>query len=110
MTMTVDTDVMRRSVTRDDHSSGPNIPPLFFVTPTMYGVPSYADLVPYWSRDRDFQLRASVHREAMWAAAIGKAITKRAALGWTIEDSADSKVRTQRAQQLYLHSGICAIT
>lgn len=103
--MTIDTDVIRRSVTAEDHSTaGRAMPPMFFVTPTMYSIPRYADLLPYWSRDRDFQLRGTVHRESMWAAAIGKAITKRAALGWTIADTDDSKVRTQRAQQLYLHA------
>jgi hypothetical protein len=38
----------------------------------------------------------------MWADALFKAITKIAALGWSIADSEDSKVRTNRGQDLYM--------
>lgn len=39
---------------------------------------------PYWSLQRDAILRATVHHEAMWAAAVGIAISKLAALSFNV--------------------------
>jgi hypothetical protein len=99
-----DTDLIKKSVTADDYATSPYSGPagLVFIVPQSYSGPSYAPLPPWWSPQRDFVLRGTVHRESMWADAVFKAITKIAALGWTIEDSEDSKVRTNRGQDIYM--------
>lgn len=99
-----DPDVIRRSVTKDDYTDNPYTGSIgmYFVYPTPYSGPSYAPLPKWWSMQRDFVLRGTVHRESMWASAIAKAITKTAALGWELNDTTDSTVRTARAQALYL--------
>jgi len=99
-----DPTVIRKSVTRDDYAENPYNGPsgLFFFYPTPYSGPAYAPLPRWWSVNRDFALRETVHREAMWAAAISKAITKTAALGWEVSDTEDSKVRVKRGQDLYM--------
>jgi len=99
-----DPTVIRKSVTRDDYATNPYTGPsgLFFFYPTPYSGPAYAPLPRWWSVNRDFALRETVHREAMWAAAISKAITKTAALGWEVSDTEDSKVRVKRGQDVYM--------
>lgn len=56
----------------------------------------------YWSRERDIVLRASVHNEAMWAAAVGIAITKMVSLAWEVKSSIP--IRSRRAQDLLLQA------
>ena len=98
-----DPTVIRKSVTRDDYSDTPySSAGLFFMVPSALSGPAYAPLPPWWSVQRDFVLRGTVHRESMWADAIFKAITKTASLGFNVEDSEDSKLRTKRGQDLYL--------
>ena len=99
-----DTDLIKKSVTAGDYAPNPYAGPsgLMFFYPTAYSGPQYAPLPAWWSVRRDFALRATVHRESMWASAIYKAITKTAALGWEIQDSTDSKLRTKRGQDIYL--------
>lgn len=57
---------------------------------------------PFWTRERDIVLRTTVYKEAMWASAIGIAISKVTASGWEIQ--ADVPLRTRRAQPLYLNA------
>jgi len=57
---------------------------------------------PFWTRDRDTVLRATVYKEAMWASAIGIAISKVTASGWEIQ--ADVTLRASRAQTVYLNA------
>lgn len=99
-----DPTVIAKSVTRDDYAPNPYAGPsgLLYFYPSMLSGPQYAPLPAWWSVRRDFALRATVHRESMWASAIYKAITKTAALGWEIQDSDDSRVRTKRGQDIYL--------
>lgn len=77
-----DPDVIRRSVTKDDYTDNPYTGSIgmYFVYPTPYSGPSYAPLPKWWSTQRDFVLRGTVHRESMWSSAIAKAITKTAVL------------------------------
>lgn len=56
----------------------------------------------YWSRERDIILRSSVHNEAMWAAAVGIAITKMVSLAWEVKSSIP--IRSRRAQELLLQA------
>lgn len=99
-----DPTVIRKSVTAQDYADTPYTSPggIYFMYPRVFGAPSYSPLPAWWSVERDFVLRSTVHREAMWADAVFKAITKIGALGWTIEDTEDSKVRTKRGQDIYL--------
>lgn len=57
---------------------------------------------PYWTWRRDLTLRATIFYEAMWAAAVGIAITKMASKGWEI--TSDVALRRKRAQDLLLHA------
>lgn len=99
-----DPTVIRKSVTAQDYADTPYTSPggIYFMYPRVFGAPSYSPLPAWWSVERDFVLRSTVHREAMWSDAVFKAITKIGALGWTIEDTEDSKVRTKRGQDIYL--------
>lgn len=53
-----------------------------------------------YNRRRDALLRGTLEMDAMWAAAIGKAVTKQVALGWTVDDSKDVKSRAKFAQSV----------
>lgn len=99
-----DPDVIKKSVTSADYANNPyaGYANVYFMYPRVYGAPQYSPLPAWWSLQRDFVLRSTVHREAMWADAVYKAITKTAALGWTIEDTEDSKVRTKRGQDIFM--------
>lgn len=92
---TVGAELIRKSVTAGDHDAAGVF---LFMMP---GPLATASTMPaYWSAERDYALAASVRLEAMWGSAIGKAITKQAALGWVVSDTNDSDLRTRRAQAL----------
>lgn len=57
-------------------------------------------LPPYWTLQRDFTLSATIHKEAMWAAAVGIAITKSASLSWEV--TSEIPLRVKRTQDLLL--------
>lgn len=111
--MTDTAEQIKRSVTAGDYADNPySGPGVYYITaPSVYARP-IADLQPYWTVSRDFQLRATVMMESMWAAAVFKAITKRAARGFEVSDPADQQVgpdgkpkisrRTKQAQELLL--------
>lgn len=91
-------DVVRHSVTRDDHEkAGAGV--FYFMLAAAPGTGGL-DLPAYWTHQRDAALSMSVHLESMWGSAVAKAITKQAALGWKVADSNDSDLRTKRAQAL----------
>lgn len=91
-------EVIRQSVTAGDHETvGGGVFHLLLAAPMVAPRPR---LPAYWTKERDFVLAASVQLEDMWASAIGKAITKQAALGWKVTDTNDSDLRTKRAQAL----------
>lgn len=99
--------VVQHSVTRDDHAdvrkNGAGAG-LFQLVVPVFGPSTGTDLPIYWSQGRDKVLRLSIHLESMWAAALGKAITKVAARGWEVKDTDESTLRTKRAQQLLLNA------
>ena len=107
--MTVDTEAIRRSVTKNDYADDPRSGAAnvwYFMAPQTYARP-VADLLPFWSFSRDVQLRSTTAMESMWAAAVHKAITKRAARGFTVDDPQDKEAgkpsrRTRWAQSLLL--------
>lgn len=59
-------------------------------------------LPAYWSQQRDYVLSNTIHYEASWAAAIGIAITKVAALSWEIQS--DTKLHARRFQEIFLQA------
>lgn len=104
--MTTDVEALKRSVTKEDYEDDPFSSPVFFMVPTIVGGVGSAGLRPWWSKERDFQLRNTVHMEDMWASAIFKAISKQVSLGWEIDDTGDSYRKKTRAQQLYLNANL----
>lgn len=103
-------DIRAHSVTRDDPEAiNPGgrvsnvlnilIPSSYIGTPT--GILPY-DLPLPWNRGRDRILNTTPLHESMWAGALQKAITKQAALGWTVEDRAKNERRAARAQERLL--------
>jgi hypothetical protein len=98
--MTDTATLLKHSVTAGDQADGPRTGGhYYFLAPTGQSAPG---LPPYWSFGRDYALRRTTQMEAMWASAIYKAITKQAALGFTVKDSADSTLRVRRGQELFL--------
>lgn len=71
------------------------------IMPWLMAQAAYTDLPPYWSWARDVALAATIHREDMWASAIGKVATKFAAHGYIIKDSQDSQRRVSASQELF---------
>lgn len=98
------TDVLEHSVTKRDYADNPRGGVVHLMVPGWYG-PDAVLLPPepprYWSPSRDAVLASTVFAEDMWATAIGKAITKNAALDWLIADSEDSQRRISQAQDLF---------
>lgn len=106
MTTDIKEDVLKRSITAGDYAEDPRAGTAMNY---IFGAPIVAgrantDLPAYWSSQRDYALRRTVHMESMWAGAINRAITKWAALGWEIKDNQDSTMRVNRAQELMLYS------
>lgn len=99
-----DTDLIKRSITRSDYEQGGMGSGVLqvLIAPTT-GIAASPGLPPWWSRERDIALSQTIDFENMWSSAVYKAITKKAARGWQVQDSTDSKRRTQQAQDL-LHS------
>ena len=56
----------------------------------------------YWSLQRDMYLRASIHNEAFWAAAVGIALTKMVSLAFEIKSPVTKRARD--AQELLLQA------
>lgn len=75
------------------------------VTPDQGALPAY---LPLDYRARDMVLHSTVRADAMWAAAIGIAITKAAALAWEVKS--DISLRTERAQELLLNADATSIS
>lgn len=106
----LDQDIRANSVTRNDpdamNPGGRVSNVLNILIPSSYvGAPT--GILPYdlplpWSRARDRILNTTPLHESMWAAAVQKAITKQAALGWTVEDRAKNERRAARAQERLL--------
>lgn len=106
------TELLNQSVTRydtayrgaDDPVSAPaGVLSLYF--PALYGRAAGQlpmDLPLRWARRRDYILASTPDHNAMWAAAIAKAISKQCALGWSVEDKAQSERRVERARRILL--------
>lgn len=63
-------------------------------------IPLPPDLPEYWSWQRDIILRSTIHHEAMWAAALGIAVSKMASLAFEVDSAV--ALRAKRAQELLL--------
>ena len=64
------------------------------------------DLPLPWSRQRDYVLASTTEHNTMWAGAVGWAISRIAALDWTVKDVAGSEQRTERARSLLLQANM----
>jgi hypothetical protein len=102
------TDVLEKSVTANDQEVYRQTRGAYFLAVPHAPYAGQVLLPPeppaWWSPSRDFALRATLFAEDMWAAAVAKAITAQAALGWTVADSADSQQRIKRQQDQYLYA------
>ena len=74
--------------------------PLQLAIPYLMSPPTYTDLPRYWTWRRDVALAATIHREDMWASAVGRTATKFAAHAFTIRDADDSQRKVAAAQAL----------
>lgn len=101
--MAEDDKFLKQSVTADEIPVVSNGAVLNMIIP-YYGGYDRVALPPqppvYWTPNRDVTLRATVHHEAMWAGAIGIAITKVASQAFNIVSKKPRKAK--EAQQLLI--------
>lgn len=91
------TEVLQRSVTREDYNKDPTIGGVYhFVVPALGS--GGVDLPGFWSFARDWVLHSTLYRESMWSAAISIAISKVVAQGYDV--NSDIPLRAKRGQQL----------
>lgn len=89
-------DILRKSATRDDIPTSPRAGGIWHFLIPMLSTTGGVDLPPYWTAGRDWILYQTIYREAQWANAIVKAITKMAAMDFEIESHVPLKVRRAR--------------
>lgn len=65
-------------------------------------VPLAPDPPGYWSFERDWILKNTIHKESFWAGAIGIAISKIGAMGFEIKG--DVPLRVKRGQEIMLYA------
>lgn len=99
----VDTDILKKSVTKDDYADDPRGSIINFMLP-YYGAYSTGGMTPeappYWSKERDRALRATILHEDFWSAALNIAITKKASMAWDVDS--EVPLRARRVQELLL--------
>lgn len=112
------TELINQSVTRYDNTyrgvdnqadATAGVLSLYF--PALYGRQTSQlpmDLPIRWSRRRDYILASTPDHNAMWAAAVAKAISKQCALGWSVEDKAQSERRVNRAKAVLVGANMGA--
>jgi hypothetical protein len=101
--MAEEDDFLQKSVTAKEIPGVSNGAVINFIVPYYAGYDRIAlppVPPPYWSYSRDAVLRATVHHEAMWAGAIGIAITKVASQAFNIKTKHPRKAK--EAQQLLI--------
>lgn len=105
--MSVDPEVIRKSVTASDFPKYEGGGVFHFLIPTwaphaaVYAMPP--DLPPYWSRQVDWILRATPYLEtSFWAGALSIAISKMSAMAWEVQGA--SGLRVRKTQELILRA------
>lgn len=96
---TIQADILRRSVTRDETAATANtyrfwIAPL--AGPSMVAM-DY-DPPPYWSTERDVALRNVYRRGGLWASAVNIAVTRMMVAGYELDG--DIALRVRRAREM----------
>lgn len=91
-----DTDILNKSVTRDDYASSPRS--FVFWVATMQSAIMPPSLDGLSLLDSDIITSSTLDMEAIWAGAVAIAITKVTSLSWEVEG--DIVLRTKRAQEL----------
>lgn len=94
-------DVLKRSVTRNDYPDNPRAGVYRFQFPSL--LEFQVGLPPYGTPARDYHLRYSTLRESQWASAVHIAVTKAAALSAEITGESDS-TRLARWQELWVQA------
>lgn len=92
-------DMLKNSVTSGETSIIRNGAVLNMMVPLIspaYRMVLPPQLPPYWSTNRDWVLKSTVFQEAMWAAAVGIAITKIASLSWEVTGESVRKITDTR--------------
>ena len=97
MWMTLDTQVLENSVTKNDGN-----PVLFqmVVADPSSCTTQMPDLPHGWSHERDYILRSTMHWDKFWASSVRRAISQAAAAAWEIRGQNADKVR--QAHELFL--------
>lgn len=109
-------DIQGQSVTRFDNlyereRPDPSAPAgvLHFYFPLQYGRQVSVlplDLPPRWTRERDYILASTVDHNTMWAGAVAWAISRVAALDWTVKDQGGDEDRAERARKVLLDANL----
>jgi hypothetical protein len=105
--MSVQDDVIRKSVTAGDVMDYQGkgvvnfVMPYFWATPRIFALPT--DLPPYWSYQRDVVLRNTILYESYWASAVAIAVNKIASQSFDVKG--DVPRRVSDAQQLLVQWG-----
>lgn len=98
-------DVFTKSVTRNNILPVSKGGVIQLIVPMTFGI-DRAPLPPeppaYWSLQRDMVLRTTVHKESMWAAAVGIAITKIGSLSWEIRGEVAKRIKDN--QELFINA------
>jgi len=99
-------EVLQNSVTAGEFSSVRNGSVLNLMIPLVRSPYEQLPLPPvppvYWTWGRDIVMRATVHQEAMWGAAVGIAINKAASKGFEAQGGVPLRVR--QAQKILLNA------
>lgn len=95
-----DTDVLEKSVTKNDYTDKNKSGVLQFFIGAYGGLGAMPSLPPFWSHERDLVLMATIYREPVWASAVWKFCTRQIARQWEIKS--DVPLRARKAQELFL--------
>lgn len=102
----MDSEVLKRSVTRDDATNGLAV---FRIFENANGADAGGLLPPYppawWSHQRDAVLAATPFAEGVWADAVAIATSKMASLGWTVESDVPLRARTAQTLMQMVEDG-----
>lgn len=95
-----DTDVLSKSVTKNDYNDRERSGVLQFFISSYGGLGAMPSLPPFWSHERDLVLMATIYREPVWASAVWKYCSRQIARQWEIKS--DVPLRAKKAQELFL--------
>lgn len=95
-----DTDVLDKSVTKNDYTAQTQSGVMQFFINSYGGLGAMPSLPQFWSHERDLVLMATIYREPVWASAVWKYCTRQIARQWEV--TSDVPLRAKKAQELFL--------